>query len=161
MRQILAHFSDVPVQTFPDKAVILSEGAKTGRIYALADGGLEVLRGETQIATMREPGALVGEMSALLDAPHTATVRTIGETRLHVVDDGVAFLAAKPELSWLVARLLARRLNAASTYLADLKKQFSGYGNHLEMVGEVLDSLMHDLPRRNAGLGSDRDDYQE
>jgi CRP/FNR family transcriptional regulator, cyclic AMP receptor protein len=161
MRQILAHFTDVPIHVYPDKTVILAEGDKSGRLYVLAGGGLEVLRGDTQIATMSEPGSLVGEMSALLDAPHTATVRTVGETRLHLVDDGVAFLAEKPELSWLVARLLARRLNAASTYLADLKRQFAGYGNHLEMVGEVLESLMHDQPRPNAGLGSDRDDYED
>lgn len=161
MRQILEHFNDVPIELFPDKTVILSEGVKSGRLYALAEGCLEVLRGETLIATMDEPGSIVGEMSALLDAPHTATVRTVGETRLHVVTDGVAFLATKPELSWLIARLLARRLNAASTYLADLKRQFSGFGNHLELVGEVLESLMHEQPRAAAALGSDRDDYNE
>lgn len=161
MRQILAHFGDVPVRLFPDGTVILAEGDTSGRLYALAEGGLEVLRGETSIATMSEPGSLVGEMSALLDAPHTATVRTLGETKLHVVEDGVAFLATKPELSWLVARLLARRLNAASTYLADLKRQFAGYGNHLELVGEVLESLMHHQPVATTPLGSDRDDYRE
>ncbi len=161
MRQILSHVSDVPVELFPDRTIVLAEGDKSGRLYVLADGCLEVLRGETLIATMDEPGSLVGEMSVLLDAPHTATVRTVGETSLHVVRDGVTFLAAKPELSWLIARLLARRLNAASTYLADLKRQFAGSGNHLEMVGEVLESLMHDQPRLASALGSDRDDYQE
>ena len=36
---------------------------------------------------------------------------------------------------------LANRLNAATTYLVDLKRQFAGYGDHLEMVGEVLETL--------------------
>jgi hypothetical protein len=41
-------------------------------------------------------------------------------------------------------------------YLVDLKRQFSGYGNHLEMVGEVLESLMHQQDR-DFSPGSDRD----
>ncbi|PPD44615.1 MAG: 3',5'-cyclic-nucleotide phosphodiesterase [Methylocystis sp.] len=156
MREILAHFSDAPLLEAPDKTVLLAEGEKTGRVFVLAAGRLEVLRGETQIAELDEPGSLVGEMSVLLGMPHTATVRALGDVKVHVVEDGAAFFAARPELSWLVARLLARRLNAASTYLADLKRQFSGYGNHLEMVGEVLESLMHQ-PERGLQPGSVRD----
>jgi hypothetical protein len=34
-------------------------------------------------------------------------------------------------------------LNAATTYLVDLKRQFDGHGNHLGMVGEVLETLIH------------------
>lgn len=156
MREILSHFSEARLLEAPDKTVLLTEGQKTGCIYVLADGRLEVLRGETPIAELDEPGALVGEMSVLLDLPHTATVRALGDAKVRVVEDGAAFLSARPELSWLVARLLARRLNAASTYLADLKRQFSGYGNHLEMVGEVLESLMHQ-PERSLQPGSERE----
>ena len=42
-----------------------------------------------------------------------------------------------------IGRLLAGRLNAATSYLADLKRQFEDQGNHLGMVGEVLDVLIH------------------
>ena len=38
---------------------------------------------------------------------------------------------------------LAERLDAATTYLVDLKRQFEGHSNHLGMVGEVLESLIH------------------
>lgn len=161
MREILSHFVAVPVLTLPNKAVLLSEGAKTGHLYVLSEGRLEVLRGETQVAVLEEPGSLVGEMSVLLDSPHTATVRALGEAKVHVVDDGAAFLSSRPELAWLVARLLARRLNAATTYLVDIKRQFAGYGNHLELVGEVLESLMHQQGLSGGGQVSDRDGYQD
>lgn len=161
MQEILFHFGDIPLQLLPHETVIVSEGERTGRIFALAEGRLEVLRGETQVAVMEEPGALVGEMSALLDLPHTATVRALGDARVHLVEDGVAFLRAHPELAWLVARLLARRLNAATTYLADLKRQFAGSGNHLELVGEVLESLMLQPPSRSTPQLSDRDGYRD
>lgn len=155
MREILNHFSDMP-QEVADRTVILDEGQKTGRVYVLAEGRLEVFRGDMQVTVLEEPGSLVGEMSVLLDAPHTATVRALGDAKVHVVEDGAAFFSARPELSWLVARLLARRLNAATTYLVDLKRQFAGCGNHLELVGEVLETLMHQQ-ERSFQPGSDRD----
>ncbi len=161
MREILAHFRDIPLRTLSDKEVLLKEGGRTGHLYALADGRLEVLRGDTQVAILEEPGSLIGEMAVLLESPHTATARALGEARVHVIEDGAAFLSAHPELAWLVARLLARRLNAATTYLADIKRQFAGAGNHLEMVGEVLESLMHQQGLRSGMEASDRDGYRD
>jgi CRP/FNR family transcriptional regulator, cyclic AMP receptor protein len=156
MREILSHFKDIPKHTAAAGEVLLDEGQKTGRLYVLAEGRLEVLRGGAQIAVMEEPGSIAGEMSVLLDLPHTGTVRALGDARVHVVENGADFLRAHPELAWLVARLLARRLNAASTYLVDLKRQFSGVGNHLELVGELLESMMHEQGR-GFQPGSDRD----
>ena len=115
-----------------------------------------MLRGHTQVAVLDEPGSLVGEMSVLLGTPHTATARVLGDAKVHVIEDGRTFFRAHPDLSWLVARLLANRLNAATTYLVDLKRQFAGYGDHLEMVGEVLETLIHQQ-ERDFQPGSDRD----
>ena len=47
----------------------------------------------------------------------------------------------KPRILAL-ARLLAQRLNAATSYLVDLNQQLAGHETHLAMVGEVLQSLM-------------------
>jgi CRP/FNR family cyclic AMP-dependent transcriptional regulator len=156
MRAILTHCTDIPVSEMPDGIVLLAEGQKTGRIFVLAQGSIEVLKGDTQITVLDEPGSLVGEMSLLLDIPHTATARTLGACRIHAIDDAAAFLRLNPDLSWLIARLLANRLNAATTYLVDLKRQFAHYGDHLEMVGEVLETLMLQQDR-DFHPGSDRD----
>jgi hypothetical protein len=43
----------------------------------------------------------------------------------------------------MLGRLLAQRLSAATTYLVDLKRQFEHQSNHLGMVGDVLETLMH------------------
>jgi hypothetical protein len=80
----------------------------------------------------------------------------VGDAKVHVIENGAAFFSSHPELSWLVARLLANRLNAATTYLVDLKRQFADHGTHLEMVGEVLETLMHQQ-ERDFRPGSDRD----
>ena len=139
MREILNHCRDIPNQRIPDGTVLLSEGQNTGKIYVLVDGRIEVLRGDTQIAVLDEPGSLLGEMSVLLDVPHTATARALGAAEVRIIQDGRSFFGAHPQFSWLVARLLANRLNAATTYLVDLKRQFADHGDHLEMVGEVLE----------------------
>ena len=97
MREILIHFNQVPLRALCDGEVLLSEGEKTGHLYVLAEGRLEVLRGATQVAVIDEPGSLVGEMASLLDTPHTATVRALGPAKVHYVDDGAAFLSPSPE----------------------------------------------------------------
>lgn len=156
MRAILDQCGDVPLRTLPDGAVLLAEGATTGRVYILVSGAIEVLRGGTQVTVLSEPGSLVGEMSVLLGTPHTATARTLGETTVHEVAHAGPFFQDRPAMSWLLASLLAHRLNAATTYLVDLKRQFAGHGDHLEMVGEVLESLMLQEDR-DFRPGSDRD----
>jgi hypothetical protein len=45
-----------------------------------------------------------------------------------------------------VARLLARRLDSLNKYLVDVKAQYEGH-DHLGMVDEVLEALMHRHPR--------------
>src|SRR6476660_1036148 len=155
MRAFLDHCSELRVENVADGTVLLPEGATTDRVYILADGRIEILRGSTQVAVLDEPGALVGEMSILLGIPHTATARALGDVKVHVVERAAEFFRTHPELSWLVAQLLASRLNAATTYLVDLTRQFAGSGDHLEMVGEVLESLIHQQ-EREFHPGSDR-----
>jgi hypothetical protein len=95
-------------------------------------------------------------MSVLLNRPHTATVKTASEVCAFVFDNAEGFLKSNAEIAFLVGRLLAERLNAATTYLVDLKRQFEGQTNHFSMVGEVLDSLMSQQ-HGNITLGPERE----
>jgi CRP-like cAMP-binding protein len=112
-------------------------------MYILAEGSIEVVRGEIQVAVVDEPGSFFGEMSVLLKSPHTATVRALSPVTVYAFDDAEALLRSDPEVALGVARMLAQRLNAATTYLVDIKRQYSGSNNHLGMVSEVLASLLH------------------
>jgi CRP/FNR family cyclic AMP-dependent transcriptional regulator len=143
MTSILDKCAGVPRREFAAGTVLLSEGETSGRLYILADGSVEVLRGDTQVAVIGEPGSVFGEMSVLLNRPHTATVRATSPVGVFVFDDAESFLKSNPEIAFLLGKLLAERLNAATTYLVDLKRQFEGHGNHLGMVGEVLETLIH------------------
>src|SRR5215475_429016 len=95
---------------------VLHEGGRTGHLYVLIEGRLEVIKGD----------AVLGEMSVLLDTPHTATVRAAQDSTVYDIDDAASFLHKQPAAAILIARMLAQRLNVANTYLADLKRQYAG-----------------------------------
>jgi len=95
-------------------------------------------------------------MSVLLNRAHTATVRALTPASVYEFDDAERFLRSNPEIAFLICRLLAGRLNAATTYLVDLKRQFEGHGDHLGMVGDVLDVLIHQQDE-DFNLGPERE----
>jgi CRP/FNR family cyclic AMP-dependent transcriptional regulator len=156
MRNILPLCAGLPERAVAAGETILSEGERSGALYVLIDGSVEVLKAEMQVNTVSDPGAIFGEMSVLLDAPHVATVKTLVPSRFYVSDDAAGFMRSDPALSLAVSKLLARRLNAVITYLADLKRQFEGQDDHLGMVDEVLETLVHHQGEEHSP-GSDRD----
>jgi len=159
MKSVLERYDESRKADLPAGTVLLTEGVRSGRLYVLASGTVEVARGDTRVAVVSEPGSIFGEMSVLLDVPHTATVRTLSPVTVYVFDDAGEFLRSDAEIALVVAKLLAQRLNTATTYLVDLKRQYSGQNNHLGMVSEVLASLIHQ-PETDFKPGSDRQPHR-
>ena len=157
MVNILDHCTDAPVERYEPGTILLDEGRRSGRLFVLMNGEVEVLRGGTSVAVISEAGAVFGEMSVLLDLPHTATVRARTPVAVRAPEDAATFLRQHPEIAFYLARLLAQRLNAATTYLVDVKRQYEGHGDHLGMVGEVLEALTVQQSREFT-LGPDRVD---
>jgi CRP-like cAMP-binding protein len=156
MRQILQRCTAMPQRSLAAGEIVLGEGERRGVLYILIEGEVEILKGDIQVNTVSDPGAVFGEMSVLLDAPHMATVRTLAPSRFHVAEDATSFLTSDPEVAVAISRLLARRLNSMITYLVDLKRQFEGHDDHLGIVDEVLESLVHHQGEEHSP-GSDRD----
>lgn len=155
-RSTLDFCAGAPEQTFEAGRVILEEGVP-GPLYVLAEGAVEILKGEYRINVVDEPGSIFGEVSVLLGGAPMATVRALVASRLFVIEDGSGFLGSRPELALDVARLLARRLRSLTSYLVDLKRQFEGHG-HLGMIDDVLETLAHDpSPGDHDHTGSDRE----
>jgi CRP/FNR family cyclic AMP-dependent transcriptional regulator len=155
MRAILDYCTGGIQRSVSAGTLILHEGGTTGHLYVLIEGRLEVVKGDTVVAIITEPGAVLGEMSVLLDQPHTATVRAASDSAVYEIGDAASFLRDQPEVALLIARLLAQRLNVATTYLADIMQQYAGHGDHLAMVGEILQTMIN-LPPMPISPGSDR-----
>ncbi len=148
MEKILQFCEGMETVSFAAGDMMFSEGGKNGCLYFLISGGVEVTKGETPITVIREPGAVLGEISILLDQPHAASVEVIEETSCYVTRSGKEFLVQHPEITLAVAELLAVRLKGMIGYLADLKAQYEDRKDHLGMVDELLLNLAHRVPKK-------------
>lgn len=145
----------MPVVHFASGQAVVSEGAPAQGLWILASGALQVRKGNVLVNTVKRPGALVGEISVLLNSAYSATVVATEPSVLHHAADGLAFLSSDAEIGHLVAVGLAERLNFVTTYLVDLKQQY-GESPGLAMVSEVLSQLADSAPPP-ARPGSARD----
>ncbi len=138
---------DLPLMTFGPGEDVIVEGRPITGIYFLEEGEVEVFKEGELIAEDYERGAMFGDMAYLLGTVPTATVRTITASRFRYVPDPGAFFSTNPAVALHMASILARRLDSLGRYLVDIKQQFRDRSDHLGMIDEVLDSLMHKHPR--------------
>lgn len=123
MEQILEAATTLPISVLGPRAVLVSEGTQSGKLYILKSGELEVIRDGSTVAAIGEPGSVIGELSALLGLPHSATVRTRLGAEVYVAEDADAFLDAHPFAARHIASLLAARLHRTTSLLVDMRKQ--------------------------------------
>jgi CRP/FNR family cyclic AMP-dependent transcriptional regulator len=146
MAAILELVAKHKVQSFDVGGLVMEQDTASGPLFLLIQGEVEVLRDNVRVAKVSEPGAVFGEMSVLLGKPHTATVRVLKPSSFAIIENPRQFLESSAEASFHIARLLAGRLNVLNQYLVDVKQQYEG-NDHLGMVDDVLDTLMHHQPR--------------
>ena len=146
MSSILDAVHDRELRRFNAGEVIIAQGTKTERLFFLVEGAVEILKDEVVVARASEPGAVFGDLAALLGGDHTATVRALEPSAFRVVEAPREFLHSSPQVCLYLCELLARRLDALNHYLLDVRQQFAGH-DHLGMVDAVLDTLMHRQPR--------------
>lgn len=160
MDDVLALCHGLPSRTLEVGEVLLTEGGHDEAMYVLVSGRVEVRKGPVTVTSVSEPGAFLGEMSALLGTPTSANVVAVEPTEVRVVADAATAVADDPQLTLAIARLLARRLQAVTSYLGDLKRQYADTDGHLSMMDTVLSELSAMRPRVIEG-GSERDDVPD
>jgi CRP/FNR family transcriptional regulator, cyclic AMP receptor protein len=146
MSGLLAHSADLPVRTLEVGECLIQQGDPPGSLYVLVSGALTVERDGTPFARVDTPGAVFGEMSAVLRQPATATARASAPTTVRVAADPLAFLTEKPGAALDVLRATSARLDALTRYLTDVKRQYADLTGHLTMVDDVLNVLVHHQP---------------
>jgi len=144
MADILDYCEGQPVGHFESGETVIPEGARLGKLFILIQGQIEVIRKDTQVTYVDEPGSVFGEMSVLLDMPHSATVKALSDVDAYVIDDALTFLESRSEVAIHIATLLARRLYYTTTYLVDLQQQAEGRRRDLDVVDQILGSLVED-----------------
>ena len=160
MNDVLALCTDLPERRLTKGERLIDETVRIDRLYVLKSGVLEVVRGGVRVILIAEPGAFVGEISAVLGSLPTASVFALEDSVVHVIDDAAATVRGRPEIAYAVAQLLARRLTAMTAYLVDIKRQYAGTETHLALMDQVLGSLMQ-MPPESVEPGSERKDVPD
>jgi hypothetical protein len=76
------------------------------------------------------------------------------------MDDASAAVQKRPELTYAIAQLLARRLTALTAYLVDIKRQYANSNTHLALMDQVLGNLIATHPSATKP-GSERSDVPD
>jgi CRP-like cAMP-binding protein len=145
---LLTQCDGLPRRSLAAGSTIIEQGEIGGTIFVLVDGQVQIERDGTVLAVLDSPGAVLGEMSTVLDRPSSASVRAVTDVTLLVAVDGSAFLHQHPEVLLEVARTLATRLDNLTGHLVDVKRQYGEAGGHLGMLDDVLSTLMHHQGRQ-------------
>src|SRR5262245_64884073 len=127
----------LPFVTYQAGELVLAAGTTSGRLLVLKAGAVEVMKDGTQIAEVSECGAVFGELSMLLDQPHTADVRALEVTEFHVAD-AASLLTDDPATLLYVAVLLARRLDATNRALIEVRRQLET-GQPRSMISRTVE----------------------
>jgi len=128
----------LPLESYDAGETVFVEGTKTGRLMILKSGAVSIMKGDIEFAQVAEPGAVFGELSALLDAPHSADVRTLEKSEFHAAD--AATLLQDPTALLYVTMVLARRIDAANQGLLQLKIMLEA-GEPRGLIDKTLDGI--------------------
>jgi CRP-like cAMP-binding protein len=160
MTDVLALCRTLPEIRVARGASLIEEAVRTDRLFVLRSGAFEVVRNGVRVVVIDEPGAFLGEMSAVLGSAPTANVVATQDSTVHVIDKASTAVRSQPELTYAIAQLLARRLSAVTAYLVDIKRQYAGSDTHLALMDQVLGSLIAVNPSA-VKPGSERSDVPD
>ena len=110
----------LPLIIYQAGETVLANGSRTDQLLILRKGSVAVVKAGIEIARVTEPGAVFGEISALLDCAHTADVRAVTTSQFHVAHPAAL---QDPAALFYVAAILARRLDGANQALVELKSE--------------------------------------
>ena len=139
-----------PLVTYEAGETVLSAASTTGRLLILKEGEVAVIKDGVEIARVAKPGAVFGELTVLLDQPHTADVRALEASQFHVAD-AATVLTVDPLALLYVATVLAQRLDSANRGLLELKRQVQA-GEPRSVIGRTVEKIEDLLVTTGANL---------
>ena len=138
----------LPLTIYQAGETVLADGSRTDRLLILRKGNVAVVKEGIEIARVTEPGAVFGEISALLDCPHTADVRALAASQFHVAHPAAL---QDPAALFYVAAILARRLDSANQALVELKSEIQDKPR--SVIDKTIQKLERLLGASGANLG--------
>jgi CRP/FNR family cyclic AMP-dependent transcriptional regulator len=139
----------LPLKTYQAGETVLASGSRTDELLILRYGNVAVVKEGVEIAKVAEPGAVFGEISALLDCPHTADVRALTTSQFHVAHPAAL---QDPAALFYVAAILARRLDRTNQALVELTNQIE-VGEPRRAIESTIEKMKRLPVASGANLG--------
>jgi CRP-like cAMP-binding protein len=139
----------LPLKTYQAGDTVLASGSRTNELLILKNGSVAVVREGIEVARVTEPGAVFGEISALLDCPHTADVCALTASQFHIAHPAAL---EDPAALFYVAAILARRLDRTNQALVELTNQIE-VGEPRSAIAGTLEKMKRLLVASSTTLG--------
>ncbi|HQH11086.1 MAG TPA: protein kinase [Candidatus Sumerlaeota bacterium] len=121
--------------------ILFYEEDESRNAYMLLKGEVEILKAGRQIAVINMPGSFIGEMSTLLNARRTATIRALSRTVLLEIaeEQFQEFLRCAPEIGLSLAKHLAARLQSTTDKLKEAQGRLASIRDHYRLIRDDLE----------------------
>jgi len=105
---------------FEDGDMLIREGNTDKNFYKLLQGALSIIKSNRVVGEITQPGEYFGEMSALLNAPRVATIKSKGKSIVKVYpgEKLEETITNYPDISLRIIRSLIGRLSDSDKLLA-------------------------------------------
>ncbi|MBN1900040.1 protein kinase [Candidatus Sumerlaeota bacterium] len=121
--------------------ILFYEEDHSRETYILLQGEVEILKAGRRVAVIIKPGSYIGEMSTLLQAKRTATVRTLSRTILLEIPEEtfLDFFRVAPQMAFNLAQNLAARLEKTTEKLKEAQGRLYVIRDHYRFIKEELE----------------------
>jgi signal transduction histidine kinase len=128
---------------------LFEEGSPGDALYAILEGELEITKrrgGRDVVLAVRGEGEFIGEMSLLEQAPRSASVRALQETRLLVISQAAfeTLLSCSPSAHLTILHTVTSRLRSTESMLVQSEK--------MAALGTLAAGLAHELNNPAAAI---------